>query len=110
MKFPPSSASAPSVFVNHQPGAVDHDDKRTALTVYFKRNVQRFRTFLKGRIIRNARFLNFEEGKHVPPKPFEASIGNAKDFANDRQRFNRRIAATKGTVATAALFFAVPEL
>ena len=80
----------PSVFVNLpftlavnlQTGTVYHNVKRPALTVYFERNVQRFRTFTRGRIIGTARLLNFEDGKHVPPKPFGASIGKEEDFEN----------------------------
>ena len=83
MKFTPSSAFAPSVFVNLQTDTVDHNVKRTALTAYFERNIQCFGTFAKGRIFGNTCFLNFEERKHILPQTFGASIGKAEDFAND---------------------------
>ncbi|MDO4842262.1 MAG: hypothetical protein Q3982_06255 [Phoenicibacter congonensis] len=68
-------AFAPSVFVNLpfalavnlQPGTVDYNVKRTALAVHFERNVQRFETFAKGRIIGNTRLLNFEEENMFRP-------------------------------------------
>ena len=43
-------------------------------------------------------------------KPFGASIGKVEDFANDQQRFNRRIAVNKGTTATVTLISVVPKL
>ena len=43
-------------------------------------------------------------------KPFSASIGKVEDFANDQQRFNRRIAVNKGTTATVTLISVVPKL
>ena len=118
VEFTPSSAFAPSVFVNLpfvlavnlQTSTFDHNVKRTALAVHLERNVQRFRTFAKGRIVGNACFLNFEERKHIPPKSFGASIGKVEDFANDQQRFNRRIAVNKGTTATVTLISVVPKL
>ena len=118
VEFTPSSAFASSVFVNLpfafaldlQPGAVDHNVKRTALAVHLERNVQRFRTFAKGRIIGNARFLSFEERKHIPPKSFSTSTGKVEYFANDQQRFNRRIAINKGTAPPVILIFVVQEL
>ena len=56
VELTPSSAFAPSVFVNLpfalavnlQPGTVDYNVKSAALAVHFERNVQRFRTFAKG--------------------------------------------------------------
>lgn len=77
VKFTPSSTFVPSVFVkllfalavNHQPSAVDHNVKRTSRTAFFERNVRRFGMFAKGRIIENARFMNFEKRKQFRPNP-----------------------------------------
>ena len=71
-EFTLSSMFTPSVLVNLYSGTVDHNVRRTALTVYFE---ERFRTFAKGCTIGNSRFLNFEEGKYVPSNPSGASIG-----------------------------------
>ncbi len=77
VEFTIGSTFVPSVFVkllfalavNHQPSAVDHNVKRTSRTAFFERNVRRFGMFAKGRIIENARFMNFEKRKQFRPNP-----------------------------------------
>ena len=104
VKFTPSSTFAPSVFVNLpfalavnlQPSTVDHNVKSAALAIHFERNVQRFRTFAKGRIIGNSRFLNFSAKRYLLDKGKKFLMKELSYFVNNQRKVNYAVFRSQG--------------